>query len=48
MSTNYGLKINTNFSEAEIAKKTKVINIDVAEHYEFREENFENDFLNVL
>lgn len=45
MSTKYGLKINTNFTESEIAKKTKIINIDKAEHLELREENFENDFL---
>ena len=45
MSTNYGLKINTKFTEEEIAKKTKTINIDQSEHYEFREENFENDFI---
>lgn len=45
MSTNYGLKINTKFTEEEIAKAIKLINIDTAEHYEFREENFENDFI---
>ncbi len=45
MSTNYGLKINTNFTAEEIAKKTKIINIDKPEHLELREENFENDFL---
>ena len=45
MSTNYGLKINTKFTEEEIAKATKVINIDEAKHFEFKEENFENDFI---
>ena len=45
MSTNYGLKINTAFSNEEIAKATKVINIDKVEHLELREENFANDFL---
>jgi Fe-S cluster assembly scaffold protein SufB len=45
MSRNYGLKINTKFEENEISKKTKIINIDEAKHFEFREENFESDFL---
>ena len=48
MSTNYGLKINTNFSEEEIVKNTKVINIDEAKHFEFKEnnlENFDKDFI---
>ncbi len=45
MSTNYGLKINTNFSEEEIAKAVKTINIDEAKHFEFKENNFENDFI---
>ena len=45
MSTNYGLKINTKFTEEEIAKAKKIINIVTVEHFEFREESFENDFI---
>lgn len=42
MSTNYGLKINTKFTEEEIVKNTKIINIDEAKHFEFKENNLEN------
>lgn len=41
----YGLKVNTDFTESEIKKNTRVINIDKKEHLEIREERFENNFL---
>jgi Fe-S cluster assembly scaffold protein SufB len=40
--TNYGLKIKTKFTEEEIVKNTKVINLDEAKHFEFKENNLEN------
>lgn len=41
----YGLKINTDFSEKEIEKNTRIINIDKKEHFEMKEENFSNSFI---
>ncbi len=41
----YGLKVNTDFTESEIKKNTRVININKKEHVQIHEEKFKNDFL---